>query len=360
MTSSRRRHPSPVSASAQRIYERGQAPAPAGPDAAQGAGQPGQRRLGLPRHRRGAHPHQLPRRQPGGAAAGALSPGLQHRRSPRGAAAAARLRRHPRSRHRQAGRPGAARRPRRAALPSARPAARAGRAHLLARQPARRRLRRHRGHLQRAGRAQLLPDDLLCRLAQPRRQRRPDARRPGRSHRRQRRRPARRRAGQLPGPGRRSPRICCSSARGAAPITGPAYPALVKQLWTHQAALTSRFLAQPWRQAGHARYVIPLPQETFMRCWGRSTPADTKGLEFEHAECEMDTRVFVSRLLTTGSLNVRHEAYDGAQAGHAALRPALLRQLRQRALRRGRRSRPAPRRSATSATSIARGCRCAR
>ena len=53
---------------------------------------------------------------------------------------------------------------------------------------------------------------------------------------------------------------------------------------------------QPWRQAGHPRYVIPLPQETFMRCWGRSTPADAKGLEFEHAECEMDTRVFVSRL----------------------------------------------------------------
>jgi len=61
--------------------------------------------------------------------------------------------------------------------------------------------------------------------------------------------------------------------------------------------------------------VIPLPQETFMRCWGRSTPADAKGLEYEHAECAMDTRVFVSGWLTTGSLNVRHEAYDGAKLG---------------------------------------------
>jgi len=104
-------------------------------------------------------------------------------------------------------------------------------------------------------------------------------------------------------------------ARTAAPITGPAYPALVKQLWTHQAALTQRFLQQPWRQAGHPRYVIPLPQDAFMRCWGRSTPADTKGLEYEHAECEMDTRIFVSGWLTTGSLNVRHEAYDGAKLG---------------------------------------------
>jgi serine protease Do len=103
--------------------------------------------------------------------------------------------------------------------------------------------------------------------------------------------------------------------RGAAPLTGPAYPALVKQLWAHQAALTARFLEQPWRQAGHPRYVIPLPQDAFMRCWGRSTPADAKGLEFEHAECEMDTRVFVSGWLTTGSLNVRHEAYDGGRLG---------------------------------------------
>jgi serine protease Do len=103
--------------------------------------------------------------------------------------------------------------------------------------------------------------------------------------------------------------------RASPPLTGPAYPTLVEQLRAHQATLTDRFLRQPWRQAGHPRYVIPLPQETFMRCWGRSTPADTKGLEFEHAECAMDTRVFVSGWLTTGSLNVRHEAYDGAKLG---------------------------------------------
>ena len=36
--------------------------------------------------------------------------------------------------------------------------------------------------------------------------------------------------------------------RGAAPLTGPAYPTLIKQLWAHQAALTARFLQQPWRQ----------------------------------------------------------------------------------------------------------------
>jgi S1-C subfamily serine protease len=106
-----------------------------------------------------------------------------------------------------------------------------------------------------------------------------------------------------------------TQVRGAAPLTAPAYPQLTRQLWAHQAALAERFLAQPWRHAGHPRYVIPLPQETFLRCWGRSTPADTKGLEFEHAECEMDTRVFVAGWLTTGALKVRHEAYDGGKIG---------------------------------------------
>jgi hypothetical protein len=52
-----------------------------------------------------------------------------------------------------------------------------------------------------------------------------------------------------------------------------------------------------------------------MRCWGRSTPADTKGLEFERSDCEMDTQIFVSEALATGSLGVRHEAYDGRKLG---------------------------------------------
>jgi hypothetical protein len=103
--------------------------------------------------------------------------------------------------------------------------------------------------------------------------------------------------------------------RDAQPITEAAYPELTRQLMQHQAALTDRFLAQPWRSAGHPQYVIPLPQEEFMRCWGRSTPADEKGLQFERSDCEMDTRIFVSDWLTTGSLTVRHEAYDGRKLG---------------------------------------------
>src|SRR5262245_9739816 len=45
--------------------------------------------------------------------------------------------------------------------------------------------------------------------------------------------------------------------RDVAPMTEAAYPELTKQLTAHQAALSDRFLAQPWRNAGHQRYRIP-------------------------------------------------------------------------------------------------------
>ena len=104
-------------------------------------------------------------------------------------------------------------------------------------------------------------------------------------------------------------------SRKAAPMTKPQYPELTAQLMRHQAALAERFLGQPWRNAGHARYLIPVPQETFMRCWGRSSETDAKGMLFEYSECTMDTRVFVSGWLTTGSITVKHDAKDGKQLG---------------------------------------------
>lgn len=103
--------------------------------------------------------------------------------------------------------------------------------------------------------------------------------------------------------------------RHAEPITAPVYPALTAQLMTHQEAITAHFLSEPWRNAGHPHYRIPVPQERFMRCWGRSTSADVKGLQFERSDCVMDTQVFVSDALTTGTLGVRHEAYDGRSIG---------------------------------------------
>jgi len=106
-------------------------------------------------------------------------------------------------------------------------------------------------------------------------------------------------------------------ARGASakPITGNVEAELARQLLQHQEALTKRFVALPWREIKHAHYTLPVPQEEFMRCWGSSTPVEAKGLQFERSDCQMDTAIFVSEILRTGDLSVRHEVYDGSKLG---------------------------------------------
>ena len=105
-------------------------------------------------------------------------------------------------------------------------------------------------------------------------------------------------------------------ARGkdAAPIRGPAYAIVDEQLQKHQAALADRFVAQGWKEATHPRYRVPVPPDVFMRCWGTSTVSNTGGLDFERSDCVMDTRIFVGEF-TTGTISLRHEAYDGTKLG---------------------------------------------
>ena len=110
-------------------------------------------------------------------------------------------------------------------------------------------------------------------------------------------------------------RALIERGRAAAPVLAPAWAEITRQLLAHQDHLTARFIAQPWRNAGHARYSIPVPQETWMRCWGRGSPQAVRGLQYERSDCEMDNRVFVSGSLQTGALSVRHEAYDGSKLG---------------------------------------------
>jgi S1-C subfamily serine protease len=110
-------------------------------------------------------------------------------------------------------------------------------------------------------------------------------------------------------------RALIARGRTGQPVVAPAWPEITRQLLVHEASLTQGFVAQPWRSAGHPQYVIPVPQETWMRCWGRGSPQATRGLQFERSDCEMDSRIFVSGPLLTGFLTVRHEAYDGSKLG---------------------------------------------
>lgn len=104
-------------------------------------------------------------------------------------------------------------------------------------------------------------------------------------------------------------------SRDAKPVSGPAWPRLREQLMAYQDELSRRFIAQAWRGADHDRYRLPVPQEEFMRCWGRGTPADSKGLEFQRSQCRMEHAIFINGGLQTGFLNMAHEAYDGEKLG---------------------------------------------
>ncbi|MDG0856971.1 S1 family peptidase [Roseateles puraquae] len=102
---------------------------------------------------------------------------------------------------------------------------------------------------------------------------------------------------------------------GAKPIRAAAWSRLRDQLARYQDELVTRFLAMPWESANNDRYRLPVPKQDFMRCWGRGTPADTKGLDFERSQCRMDHALFVSGNLQTGWLDMSHEAYDGSKLG---------------------------------------------
>lgn len=138
-------------------------------------------------------------------------------------------------------------------------------------------------------------------------------------------------------------RTLIERGRGAEPITTPAWAEITRQLLAHEAVLTERFISQPWRNAGHPRYAIPVPQEVFMRCWGRGSPQTARGLQFERSDCEMDSRIFVTGALRTGFVTVRHEAYDGSKLGALRFAERYSASFRNELMGRDDRQRTAPR-----------------
>ncbi|MEO5696282.1 MAG: serine protease, partial [Burkholderiaceae bacterium] len=102
--------------------------------------------------------------------------------------------------------------------------------------------------------------------------------------------------------------------RDAPALQTAAYDIVTEQLMQHQDALTERFIKQGWKPATHPFYTVPVPTDQFMRCWGRSEPSRTGGLDLERSDCVMDTRIFVGDY-TTGAIGLRHESYDGSKLG---------------------------------------------
>jgi len=94
----------------------------------------------------------------------------------------------------------------------------------------------------------------------------------------------------------------------------PVYAEATAQLLAHQEALTQRFIAQGWKDSVNAHYRVPVPRDEFMRCWGSSQPSKTAGMDLERSDCVMDSRIFLGEF-NTGTIEVRHESYDGRSLG---------------------------------------------
>lgn len=102
--------------------------------------------------------------------------------------------------------------------------------------------------------------------------------------------------------------------RAARPLETPAHAVVTEQLMAHQEQLTERFIQQGFKPATHARYLVPVPVDAFMRCWGSSEPSRAGGMDLERSDCVMDTRIFVGEF-NTGTIAVRHESYDAKKLG---------------------------------------------
>lgn len=128
----------------------------------------------------------------------------------------------------------------------------------------------------------------------------------------------------------------------AKPVRSAAWGRLRDQLTRYQDELVARFLALPWESANNGRYRLPVPRQDFMRCWGRGTSADTKGLDFERSQCRMDHALFVGGNLQTGWLDMSHEAYDGSKLGALRFARQYSGSFRNERLGRADKSRTAP------------------
>lgn len=98
-------------------------------------------------------------------------------------------------------------------------------------------------------------------------------------------------------------------------LSTPVWPTITQQVLAYQNDLTQRFLAQSWRDGGHERYQLPMPQEQFMRCWGGNTASETKGIKTESTRCRMEHNLFIRDSLRVGYLDFEQYRMDGQSVG---------------------------------------------
>lgn len=116
-------------------------------------------------------------------------------------------------------------------------------------------------------------------------------------------------------PGANAQALLQRSGNKKQPLTTPVWPTITQQVTAYQNDLTQRFLAQAWRDGGHERYKLPMPQEQFMRCWGGNTATEAKGIKTESTRCRMEHNLFIRDSLRVGYLDFEQYRMDGQSVG---------------------------------------------
>ncbi len=103
--------------------------------------------------------------------------------------------------------------------------------------------------------------------------------------------------------------VLLERAAKAKPITNKSHTEVARQLLEHQARVSQRFLATPFKTQLQSGYRIPVPDDALARCWGRARDPDFKAFDIERTNCQLDSQLFTGES-STGAIRIRSEAYN--------------------------------------------------
>jgi S1-C subfamily serine protease len=83
-------------------------------------------------------------------------------------------------------------------------------------------------------------------------------------------------------------------------------PIIGKQLLAHQTVMMDALLATPLTDKKLGPYTVPVRESEQIRCWGSSDTKGDKTYTTDQINCAMESEVFVSEDLQTGSISMTH------------------------------------------------------
>lgn len=92
-------------------------------------------------------------------------------------------------------------------------------------------------------------------------------------------------------------------------------PVIAQQLLEHQAAMVDRLAATPLTFKELSPYRAPVWESEQVRCWGQSSEKTDKPYTIERVNCAMESELFVSGRMQTGSVSIKHSFLRSEELG---------------------------------------------